>query len=65
MAFKEGVADSDTGKHKPTFADNDDVRIEAVPKMAPNSKDGVVRTPHRHQEQGWYDNTDVREVGIH
>jgi hypothetical protein len=36
--------------------------INTVPKMAPNSKDGVVRTPHPHTSQGWYPNRSVRQV---
>jgi hypothetical protein len=58
-----------TGGHSPdatrarviTGADRPGV-IEPVPKMAPNSKDGVVRTPQRHDSQGWYRNEDVRQV---
>ena len=36
--------------------------INTVPRMATNSKDGVVTTPHPEDSQGWYRNRDVREV---
>jgi hypothetical protein len=50
-----------TGAKLITGADRPGI-IVGVPQMAPNSKDGVVRTPHLEDSQGWYRNRDTRQV---
>jgi hypothetical protein len=36
--------------------------MATVPKMARNSKDGQVRTPHLEDSNGWYSNRSVKQV---
>jgi hypothetical protein len=58
-----GHSPAATGARVITGADRPGT-INTVPKMARNSKDGVVRTPHLHDSQGWYRNEDVRQVEV-